>query len=285
MALEIVKKIECDNGMEDRTIKYLFKTKDNLIFESVLIFEEQLTLCASSQVGCIVNCTFCKTGEDKFKRNLTSEEIVSQVRLIEKDVGMTVDCVSYMGMGEPLLNLDNVIRSMKSLKKRYYKLSTIGVPGKIKKLARAKLPLELYFSLHAPNEDIRRKLIPISKTYKLEEIIEEINSVSKKIGKINLWYLMLKGVNDKEEHAVELAELLKKFKNIKFVILKKYCENYMGIQSSNPANVFMFNRILSLSGFSNYYSVSEGQQIKAGCGQLSQKYMKELNMDSQLNIK
>jgi len=279
MSLEIIKKVYYNSEREDRTIKYLFRTKDNLIFESVLIFEDVLTVCTSSQIGCVGKCIFCKTGENNFVRNLTANEIVSQVKLVEKDIDVDIDCVSYMGMGEPLLNLDNVMRSMKILKKKHYKISTIGVPGKLEKLAKVKMPIQLYFSLHAPNEHIRQKIIPFSKYYKIEEIIEELNAFSDKMGKINVWYLMLRNINDNKKHIFELIKLLKKIKNIKFIILKSYCENNMGLQNSVFENIYMFNKALSFSGFLNYFSVSEGQAVNSGCGQLRQRYIKELNIN------
>lgn len=273
--LRIVKKIESNSSTGWKTIKYLFETMDNKFFESVLIFEDTLTLCVSSQIGCPVKCVFCRTGQDKFERNLTSWEIVDQVKLIEKDVGLKIECVSYMGMGEPLLNIKNVIESMKMLNKQHYKLSTIGISGKIAELANVNIPIDLYFSLHCANEEKRKRLIPFSKNYQLVKILEEINEFSKKKGDVTLWYLMLNNENDKKEDAKELVNLLKKLNNIKLVILKEYCETGTGFKKSKVENVRMFQKNLEGAGIPCRGSISAGQDINAGCGQLRQEFMLE----------
>jgi len=272
--LRIAKKIETNSPAEWKTIKYLFETMDNKFFEAVLIFEDTLTLCVSSQIGCPVKCAFCRTGQDKFERNLTSWEIVSQVKLVEKDIGREIECVSYMGMGEPLLNIENVMESMKMLSKQY-KLSTIGINGKIAELAKINIPIDLYFSLHCAKEEKRKRLIPFSKNYQLANILEEINEFSKKKGGVILWYLMLDNENDEEEDAKELVNILKKLNNIKLVILKEYCETGTGFKKSKVENVKMFQKKLENTGISYRCSISAGQKINAGCGQLRQQFMLE----------
>ncbi|MHA1866000.1 MAG: NUDIX domain-containing protein [Candidatus Heimdallarchaeaceae archaeon] len=282
--LQIVEKIDSNNTTEDRTIKYLFQTQNKEFFEAVLIFEDTLTLCTSCQIGCPVKCVFCRTGQDKFVRNLTADEIVEQVRLIEKDIKRKIQVVSYMGMGEPLLNLDNVIESMKRLKRKY-KLSTIGIPGKITQLMKTDIPIQLYFSLHSPTETERRCLIPFSKTYDLDKVIEEINQFSKKKGSIIIWYLLLSGQTDTNKDADNLIKTLRKFDNIKLVYLKEYCETGTGCKKSTRERMNFFASILSENNIPYKISISEGQKIKAGCGQLRQHYEEKLKpMKKQLVV-
>ena len=177
MKLKIIKKLESND--KNKTIKYLFKTIDNNIFESVIMFENVLTLCVSSQIGCPVKCRFCRTGKDKFLRNLDVYEIIEQVKLVEKDMGRKIECISYMGMGEPLLNINNILFSMKKLNKRKYKLSTVVIPGNLLKLSDLNIPIEIYISLHASSETTRKHLIPFSNSTTIEKLIEEVNEFSK----------------------------------------------------------------------------------------------------------
>lgn len=276
MCLRVIEKTETKNKKESKTIKYLLQTGDNEFFESVLIFEDKLTLCVSSQIGCPIKCVFCRTGYGKFKRNLTSEEIVNQVKIIEEDINMKVDCVSYMGMGEPLLNLDNVIKSMRILKKNSYKLSTIGIPNKIRKLAELDLPLELYFSLHASDQQKRRKLIPFSKNYDLKEILDELNEFQKKKDFIIIWYLLLDNINDTDEDAEKLIKTLKYLRGKIMVYLKQYCNTGLNFKTSKANRIIKFKTILNKNKIPNKYSISEGQDINAGCGQLKQMYLKNM---------
>ena len=272
MNLKVAKKVESSVKNEDKTIKYLFETEDRKYFEGVLIFEDTVTLCTSSQIGCPVSCQFCRTGRGKFERNLRADEIANQVKLIEKYEGEEIETVSYMGMGEPLLNIENVIKSMQKLDKNY-KISTTLVPEQIKKLAKIDIPIDLYVSLHAATEEKRKKLIPRYNS-SIEEIIEEINEFVSSKSPINIWYLLLNEFNDSVNDAKELLKIVNKIKNVNCIYLKEYCETGTGFERSPKEKVENFMRIIKRSDFSVSYSVSEGQNIKAGCGQLKKNHKK-----------
>ncbi|NIM47087.1 MAG: radical SAM protein [Candidatus Aenigmarchaeota archaeon] len=278
MCLRIIERTDNENRKESKTIKYLLQTEDNEFFEAVLLFEDKLTLCVSSQIGCPIKCVFCRTGYGKFKRNLIFEEIVNQVKEIEKDINMKVDRVSYMGMGEPLLNFDNVVKSMRILKKNFYKLSTIGIPNKIRKLANLDIPLELYFSLHASYQQKRRKLIPFSANHDLKKILGELNEFQTKKGSLIIWYLLLNNINDSDEDAEKLIETLKHLKGNFTVYLKQYCDTGLKFGRSKNNRIIKFKNILNKHNIPNKYSISEGQNINAGCGQLKQMYLKNIEV-------
>ncbi len=271
--LTICKKAE-NKSLDGTTIKYLLRTNDNNFFESVLLFEDMLTLCISSQIGCNVKCKFCVTGQGKFRRNLTSKEIIEQMKVIENDCRKKMECVSFMGMGEPTLNLDNVIKSMKFFykKRKKIKLSTVGIPGTIKKLANINVPFDLFFSLHIANKEKRKNIIPLSRNYNLDDIINELNYFArKKNDGIIIWYLMLSGINDRKSDMQDLIKFLEKIERIKLVYVKDYCESGNGFQKAEISKMYQLANILNGMKIPSKVSVSKGQTIDAGCGQLRQR--------------
>ncbi len=172
-------KIKRKQVSKDGTIKYLVEYTDGECVETVLMrFDNRanLTACVSSQVGCAVNCSFCATGKGGFKRNLTASEIVEQVLTIQRDTGLKVTNVVFMGQGEPLLNLDNVIQAIEILNtecqigSRRITVSTSGIAPKITEFAKANNQSTLAWSLHAPTDDIRNKIMPINKKYPIAEV-------------------------------------------------------------------------------------------------------------------
>ena len=209
---------------DGETLKVLFRLKDGLKVESVLMrhIDGRRTVCVSSQVGCSIGCKFCATGQQGFKRNLSSSEIIDQVlffaRLLKKSKEKVTNVV-FMGMGEPFLNYDNVLEAIKilndkegfNLGSRHISISTVGITEGIEKLAKEKLQVNLAISFHAPNNELRTKLIPINKKYPIEKVLSAVDDYIKKTKRrVMFEYLMIDGVNNSPKQAEELAELLKK---------------------------------------------------------------------------
>src|SRR3989344_8321912 len=204
-------------------IKILFQASDGFFIEAVLMKHDRSrrTVCVSSQVGCAMNCSFCATGKLGFQRNLTASEITDQVLYFArwlKDKKETVTNVVYMGMGEPFNNYDNVMESVRvlndkdgfNLGARHISISTCGVAAGIKKFADEKSQVNLAISLHAPNDEIRSRIMPVNLAYPLKKLMPAIAAyVEKTRRKVMFEYILLRGVNDSDECARELARLMK----------------------------------------------------------------------------
>ncbi|MBD1858050.1 MULTISPECIES: 23S rRNA (adenine(2503)-C(2))-methyltransferase RlmN [Leptolyngbya] len=205
----------------DGTVKFLLRLSDGQIVETVGIPSEQrLTVCVSSQVGCPMACDFCATGKGGFKRNLERHEIVDQVLTVQEVFQQRVSNIVFMGMGEPLLNADNVLEAVRSINedigigRRYITISTVGIPGRIRKLADHHLQATLAVSLHASNQQVREQLIPSARQYPLEALLEECREYVRLTGRrVTFEYILLAGVNDCAEHAIELADHLRGFQS------------------------------------------------------------------------
>jgi len=267
---------------DNQTIKALFRLKDDSKIESVLMRhrDNRRTICVSSQVGCTMGCQFCATGQQGFKRNLTSSEIIEQIlffaRLLKKNKEKVTNVV-FMGMGEPFLNYDNVIETIKilndkdgfNLGSRHISISTAGIIEGIKKLSQEKLQVNLAISLHAPNNNLRSKLMPINKKYPIEKILATVDNYIKKTKrKVMFEYLMIDGVNDSFEQSEELAKLLKK--TLYFVNLISF--NPIAHSQFKPSpgwKIKKFKEILEKNGVVVTQRYRFGQEIKAACGQLA----------------
>jgi 23S rRNA (adenine2503-C2)-methyltransferase len=264
---------------DKNTIKALLTLKDDLKIEAVLMRhkDKRNTICVSSQVGCPLNCSFCATGKMGFKRNLEVSEIVEQVlffaRYLEQ-IGEKVNNIVFMGMGEPFLNYPNIIGAIKilndkegfNLGARHFSISTVGIVEGIEKLAKEKLQINLAVSLHAPNDELRSKLMPIDKKYPIKKILNSVDDYIKKTRRrVMFEYMMIKDLNDSEEHAQTLARLMKK--PLYFVNLISY--NSTGIFKSSPSlRIKKFKEILEKEGVMVTQRYRFGQGIKAACGQL-----------------
>ncbi|CAN6442646.1 unnamed protein product [Victoria cruziana] len=214
----------------DGTVKVLLKLEDSRLVETVGIPAEdekgslRLTACVSSQVGCPLRCAFCATGKGGYSRNLKPHEIVEQVLTIEELFKHRVSNVVFMGMGEPMLNLNSVLEAHRCLNKdieigqRMITISTVGVPNTIKKLASYKLQSTLAVSLHAPNQKLRETIVPSAKAYPLDAIMQDCKNYFLETGRrVTFEYTLLAGVNDSVEHAIELAELLHRWGRVHHV--------------------------------------------------------------------
>ncbi len=249
---------------ETGTKKYIFSTKENNLIESVIIPEKKrTTLCISTQVGCPLDCKFCATGLMGYKKNLSAGEIFDQYKMAAKDYGKeNISNIVYMGMGEPLLNYNETIKSLEifgnklttgtSLKK--ITVSTAGIAPKIRELADSGLNVKLAFSLHSCFEDIRSKIMPINKKYSLVENIEAMKYYAKKTGtRITFEYVMLKGVNDRDKDLNALVKL---------------CSTI-----PSKVNVIPFNSLKHMNpgGFSAQLEPTPGKRIDEFCQRLRDK--------------
>ena len=206
------------------TQKALFALKDRLKIESVLMRHNnnRNTICVSSQVGCPLGCKFCATGQMGFKRNLEFPEIVSQVLFfarVLKTENKKITNVVFMGMGEPFLNYQNVLEAIKILNDkdgfnlgiRHFSISTVGIIEGIKKMANEEFQINIAISLHAPNDELRSQIMPINKKYPISQVLKAVDQYIKITGrKVMFEYIMIKGVNDSEKQAKELAKLMQK---------------------------------------------------------------------------
>lgn len=263
----------------DGTTKFLWELEDGNTIESVMIFHPgRITACISTQVGCPVGCTFCATGMSGFVRNLTTGEIVSQILSMEKEEGKKIGNVVYMGMGEPLLNYENTIKSIRILnhKKmgnigiRRITISTVGIPEKIIQLADEGLDVKLALSLHAPTNFKRDQLVPLNRKYSVEEILNAIKVYQMKTGKrVTIEYVLIRGVNDEISDAKKLAEILKGLKV--FVNLIPVNPTVAGLSKPSKQRILAFKRILLENGIEAEIRQEKGSDIEAACGQLRLK--------------
>ena len=250
-------KIKVKQESSDGTLKYLLEYPDGQCVETVLMrFDNRanLTACVSSQVGCAVNCSFCATGKRGFIRNLTYKEIVEQVLTIQRDTGLKVTNVVFMGQGEPLLNLDNVLKAMEIFNENFQigarrlTISTSGIIPGIEKLANIDMQSTLALSLHAPNHEIRRKLMQIEDKYPMPELKKTLKNYIAKTGRrITIEYLLIKDLNDTLQSAKELVSYLHDLKcNVNLIPYNSTEKNDYQKPSNN--SIMRFKSLLEQSG-------------------------------------
>ena len=273
-------KAETFISQDKRTIKAQIILEDKQKIEAVLMCHDgnRNTVCVSCQVGCSLECKFCLTGKMGFKRNLTASEIVSQVLFFArylKSEKENVTNIVFMGMGEPFLNYENVLRAIKILNDprkfnigaRKISISTAGIVEGIKKLGLEGLQVNLAISLHAPDNKLRSKLMPINKKYSLEKIFQAVDEYIKKTSRrVMFEYLLLKDVNDANEQALELAGLLKN--RLCFVNLIIYNPTMTKFKAADDKQIKKFKKILEEKGIAVTQRYRFGRDIEAACGQL-----------------
>ena len=273
-------KIKVKQVSSDGTIKYLLEYPDGECVETVLMrFDNRanLTACVSSQVGCAVNCSFCATGKRGFIRNLTYKEIIEQVLTIQRDTGLKVTNIVFMGQGEPLLNLENVLSAMKIFNEdfqigaRRLTVSTSGIIPQINKLADIDMQSTLALSLHAPNHEIRSKLMQIENKYPMDQLHKALKNYTDKTGRrITIEYLLIKDLNDTTESAKQLASYLKDIKcNINLIPYNPTEKNDYQRPSNN--SIMKFKYLMEHSGKKVTVRLERGADIDAACGQLRGK--------------
>lgn len=260
--------------------KYLFRLKDYEHVESVLMMHDYgSSICISSQVGCNMGCKFCESGRRKKVRNLNSSEMVEQILKVEEEYGSKITHVVVMGIGEPFDNYDNITRFIKiindpkglSIGSRHITISTSGIVPKIKEFALFPYQVNLAVSLHAPNNEIRDKIMPINKAYPIEELISSLKYYYKNTNRrITFEYILLDGINDSENNAKELCKLLKGLNC--YVNLIPYNEtNNIEYKRSKSEKIKKFYDIIKESGINVTKRREFGGNISAACGQLRSK--------------
>ena len=259
----------------DETVKYLLKLSDGHIIETVGIpTEKRLTVCVSSQVGCPMDCDFCATGKGGFTRNLEIHEIVDQVLTVQNDFNRRVSHIVFMGMGEPLLNIKNIIAAIECINKdvgigqRMMTVSTVGIPGKISQFSEYKLQVTLAVSLHAPNQKLREQLIPSARHYPIDKLIAECRDYVKITGRrLSFEYILLGGLNDLPEQAIELAHLLHGFQSHVNLIPYNPIQE-VDYQRPSPQRIKAFVQALKQEHIAVSVRYSRGLEADAACGQL-----------------
>ncbi len=274
--LEIIKKLE-----DVDVIKYLFKLKDGNTIEAVLMNHDYgLSICISTQVGCNMGCKFCESGRRKKVRNLEVYEMVTQILMVESDINKRISHIVLMGIGEPFDNYDNVIdfidivNSGKGIDigSRHITVSTCGIVPKIKEFTNFDKQVNLAISLHAPNNKIRSSIMNINKVYPIEDIIESIKEyIAKTNRRVTFEYIMLKGVNDTVECAIELSQLLKGLNA--YVNLIPYNEtSHIEYKKSDKDTIMKFFDVLKKNGIQVTIRREFGSKVNAACGQLRSHY-------------
>ncbi|ANF17048.1 ribosomal RNA large subunit methyltransferase N [Buchnera aphidicola (Schlechtendalia chinensis)] len=270
----------------DGLIKWYVSIDNNFIETVYIPQKKRATLCISSQSGCALSCKFCFTGRQKFNRNLTTSEIIGQIWYIGKLIYKKklknlrkITNIVMMGMGEPLLNLNNVVNSLSIImddlgfnySKNRVTVSTAGIVPALEKLKNM-IDVSLAISLHAPNDIIRSMLMPINKKYNIKSLLHSVKSYlqtsSANRGKVTIEYVMLHDVNDKLHHAIELANLLKDIPSKINLIPWNVFPN-SSYSPSNKDNIQNFSNTLIKKGYITKVRKTRGDDINAACGQLT----------------
>lgn len=277
--------VEFKEYSADGTRKWVIRIDEHNCIEAVFIPEgKRGTLCVSSQVGCALDCSFCSTGKQGFQRDLTAAEIIGQVWIANKSFGIpenrgsrNITNVVMMGMGEPLLNFDNVVRAMEIMKddlgygisKKRVTLSTSGVVPRMYELYE-KIDVSLAVSLHAPTDELRNELVPINKRYPLKELMAACRAYVDRFDdgrRVTMEYVLLEGVNDNFEHAYQLIDLLKDVPSkINLIPFNPFPAS--GYKKPNGLRVRAFQETLQKAGFVAPVRTTRGDDIDAACGQL-----------------
>lgn len=261
----------------ENVIKYLFSLFDGEKIEAVLMFHDYgISLCISTQVGCNMTCAFCESGRLKKRRNLMVCEMVLQILKIEDDINKRISHIVLMGIGEPFDNYDNVMKFIKivndskgiDIGARHITISTCGIVPKIKEFTKENTQVNLAISLHAPNNALRDKIMPINKVYNLDMLIPAIKEyISVTNRRVTFEYIMLKDVNDTPEYALELAKLIKGMNAYVNLIPYNETEN-ISFKRSENVKIMEFYDILKKSNINVTIRKEFGGLLSAACGQL-----------------
>jgi 23S rRNA (adenine2503-C2)-methyltransferase len=264
---------------KDGTRKYLWQFEDGCRVESVLLdHANHSTACISSQVGCPLGCVFCATGQAGYVRDLTAGEILGQFLIMEQRLGKNVNNVVFMGMGEPLLNVGHVFKSiralshpkMRNLGGRHITVSTSGIAPGIRDLSDFEVPVRLSVSLHAPNDALRGRLMPVNKRYPLAALVEAMHYYKKRTNeRITIEYVLIDGVNDAPELAFEMAALLDGLGVYVNVIPYNPTDASIGLKRPSEPRIKAFCSALTELSIEYEIRREKGTDIMAACGQLA----------------
>ena len=277
---------------KDGTIKWLLKLSDNNLVETVFIPSgKRGTLCVSSQVGCTLNCKFCHTGTQLMVKNLTTHEIINQILVAKDELNdwgsqKKITNIVYMGMGEPFYNYDNVKKSISILKEhngldyspKKITVSTAGISNEIVKAA-DEIGTYLALSLHAPTDELREKIMPINKKFKIKDLIQQLKYYTSVVKEpIFLEYVMLKGVNDTEDCAKQLVKLMAQFPS-KVNLIEFNSWPGVKFQPTERKNIEKFSKFIQDKGYMSFIRRSRGDDVLAACGQLRTESEKKLKLN------
>lgn len=291
---EIIEKLKKDFNIEPLKIlkkqidtdvcKYLFELEDKNKIEAVLMKHDYgNSLCVSTQVGCNMSCAFCESGRLKKVRNLEAYEMVLQILEVEEDLKIRISHVVLMGIGEPFDNYDNVIKFIDIINEpkgidlgaRHITVSTSGLVPKIEEFAKNKKQVNLAISLHAPNNEIRNEIMPVNKAFPIEKLIKSVKEyIDKTSRRVTFEYIMLKDINDKVEHAIELSKLLRGINC--YVNLIPYNEtSHIKYKKSTKEQIMKFYDTLKKNNINVTIRKEFGSKVSAACGQLRSNYEEE----------
>ncbi len=280
---EVVQVLSSDS---DDTKKFLLKYEDGNVIEAVLMrYIHGNSICVSTQIGCKMGCKFCASTVGGVVRNLTGGEILAQVLTVQKYIGDRISNVVLMGSGEPFDNYDNVLKFLSlvnadyglNIGQRHITLSTCGLVPKIYNFADANLQVTLAISLHAPNDELRKSMMPVAYKYSIEELIKACRYyVEKTNRRITFEYSLVKGVNDSPDQARELIQLLKGILcHVNLIPVNEVREN--SFKKSTSENIKVFYNILTSHGIETTIRKEMGADINAACGQLRRSYLESEN--------
>ncbi|MBQ8063308.1 MAG: 23S rRNA (adenine(2503)-C(2))-methyltransferase RlmN [Clostridia bacterium] len=279
-AKTVLKKVSAVDG----TVKYLYEMNDGNIVETVLMkYKYGYSICVSSQIGCDMGCSFCASTIDGCARNLRASEILAQVYTAQREMGIRVSHIVLMGMGEPLLNYDHVTRFLDiitgedgvNLSARHISLSTCGIVPRIYDLMESRPQFTLSVSLHAPNDEIRSKIMPVNKRWGVEVLLKACKDyIAVTNRRISFEYAMMSGINDSDECARELASRLKGMLcHVNLIPANEVREN--DYVRSSDERLKAFSAILEKNGITTTVRRTLGPDIEASCGQLRRSHTKE----------
>lgn len=284
--LQVAKHLTSKDGVD----KLLVHRGDEQVFECVLLpYEDRVSCCLSSQVGCPMGCLFCATGLGGFDRNLTAAEMVGQYLMLQQvryasAPDSKISHVVFMGMGEPLLNYDNLVKTLRILHEevglsyRRLTVSTVGLVPQILKLAKEEIPIHLALSLHSPNDDIRGHLMPVNKKWPVKEVWAAMREHHKITGrKVTVEYLLINELTDTLEQAADLAKLVKGTPTLVNVIPFNYVDTENGFSRPSRERVRAFKAELRSRGIEVSERMERGHDIAAACGQLAGAFAAKSN--------
>ena len=280
--LVTLRQVDVQISKVDGTRKYLFALPDGNVIESVLMrYQFGCSVCISSQVGCRMGCRFCASTLDGLERNLRPSEMLEQVYRIQRDCGERISHVVIMGSGEPFDNYDAVLRFLElisdpnglNIGQRNLTVSTCGIVPKIRDFARRKPQVTLALSLHAPNDEVRRTLMPIANAYPLKDVLDACREYSELTGRrMTFEYSLVAGVNDNEQEAKELGTLLKSFPcHVNLIPVNPIKER--SFTRSDRNNIEKFKNLLEKYGINVTIRREMGRDIDGACGQLRKSYL------------
>jgi 23S rRNA (adenine2503-C2)-methyltransferase len=281
--LRILSVDQVKTSPDDGTSRFFFKTRDNETFSCVYLpFEGRRSLCVSTQVGCAWGCVFCASGKVKFERNLTTSEIIEQILWVEEITGKPIDSILFMGMGEPLANYLNLISALQIIRSpqalgfgaRHVTVSTCGLVPQIEKMATDAPKINLAISLHAANDELRAKLLPKSSKWTIKELMKAAKTFSMLTGsRVTFEYIVLAGVNDSDQDAKRLANLVRGPAQHGDYWVNLIAYNPVpGLSYERPADAVIenFKKVLTSRSVPVRLRKPQGVDIGAGCGQLGE---------------